>query len=839
MKILFIALNYIRRHIIKFLLITFALALMISSVIFTQIFSYSEEYRRFYSVRQNVMPFDTIFCDVNNEQLTDEILKEYSAGRQYVNGYTVKSGVRQYIGYLDEVALASLNVKILRGRLPENENELAMSDTMLLSYGVSVGDKLTITITDKSGTHEKEFLVSGMTSDFFTEYTKTEVFIPQMSSQENFDTNLITIPSIISGKSDNFLSVNMIQNIIESFYHSKERPFSMGQKVTIINSDNDIAKGNQVYEVTTDDIIFVNVTIQYVIPAFLVIIMISGVYTAVKMLAEGQKSNIQLIKITGGTKSQIFLLFFYEALFISLLSSIISFFTGTGICYAFSAMINELGVSYKMPFQLVFLISAIAFFALLIFYIMYFFIIIKEERNKKQKSKRKYKSLYSLWIKTVDRNNSSSKVAFRIVIAASVIIFSAGCYFGDFISMIYVHRIESAKQFTYDYLVRVPSGTTLSEAMYYNLPSGCGLTNEEIIEITEKCPVKTVLKAMDYNINAYLDLRKFDDSKKKNVVSIPKNMKEAFLNSGIEEPSVLYKYNVNGIPYEHLSEFIGDVGFSKEDYDSGKVVMSINGKFSENDEMKLSFLMFPYEINHLTSETTELIPEVYTIDLKITDCISVSNTAKKAREITDLISEKGSCIVMSDIYLLSVCDKFRYDYVVYDNAYIPDEATAFETDEYIAAVADNNDLHLYNNFIAPMLVKKEADKQRTPYIALSIIYLMIVAFFSYICINCEVRNKIKNYLILKSVGTDKQTLTKLVMMSSIKKMLPGIIVGSALYFAGYGIFSYIVVSEGYQEYFPFIQSALYPVIIISAILIIGIATSIISANWIYKQEKAT
>lgn len=837
MNALFIALIYIRRHIVKFLLITLALALMISSVVFTQIFSYSEDYRRFYSARQGIVPFATIFCDVNNERLTDEVLEEYSAGRQYVNGYTEKSGVRQYIGYLDDVALASLNVKILRGRLPENENELAMSDTMLLSYGVSVGDKLTITITDKSGTYEREFLVSGMTSDYFAEYTETEVFIPQMSSQENFDTNLITIPSIISGKSDDFLSVNMVQSIIDSFYYPESHPFSMEQKVTIINNDNYSAKSKEYYYQNSSMDLYLSIAVEYVVPVLIVFATIAGVYTAVKILIRGQKENIQLIKTVGGTNKQAFLIYFYEAFFISFSASLISFMAGLAICYAYSQFISTLGLGYIIPYDIVVVISLVSFLLLIIFYLVYFASSVRSKKTTIKAYRHNVKKISKLWNKTVDTNSGSSNISFRIVVAASVIVFSAGCLWADFLAAHYGSEIEISKQYSNDYLVRVPGGTNVPELMYYDLPSGCGVSKKELEALYKNYPVKEKLKVIHRNIHSYIDAdgEKYDLKQKQ--VMVPKHLREEFAKSGMEEPAILYKYSVKGVPYEYLNEFIGYIGFSKEDYDSGKIAISMNGKFIKGDAFKLSFVMFPEQINeYYDINADELTPDIKTVDVSITHTGTVNDTGK-SREMTDILNEHKTCIILSDNYLLSLSGDFKYDYLLLDNAYELSDDEAFATDEYIASISDKNRLHLYNHYIYPMLMKKEAMKQKIPYVAMSGVYLIVVVLFAYICINCEVRSREREFLILKSIGAERNHIVKIISHSAIKKFLPAIPFALVLYFTFYAVIFLSTNKYNTVSYVSIINVLLYPIIIIAVIMAITLVASIISANWVYKRQK--
>ncbi|MBR4306257.1 MAG: ABC transporter permease, partial [Ruminiclostridium sp.] len=734
-------------------------------------------------------------------------------------------------------AFASLNVKILRGRLPENENELAMSDAMLLYYRVDVGDKLTLTVTDKSGEHEKEFLISGLTSDFYDEYVQTNVYIPQMNNQENFDINLITVPSIISGKTDNFLSVNMIVNIIDNFNYPESHPISIGQKVTITNNDDREAEKKELHYQKSSTDLFLDIAVEYVVPILIIFATIAGVYTAVKILVRGQKENIQLIKIVGGTNKQAFFIYVYEAVFISLLSSLLSFISGLAICYAYSQVIATLGLGYAIPYDIVAIISVSSLFMLITFYLVYFAASLRNKKPTIKAYRHSVKKIGKLWNKTVDANSGSSKNAFRIVVATSVIVFSAGCLWADFLAAHHGFDIETSKRYSNDYLVRVSSGTVIPDLLYYNLPVGCGVSKGELETLYENYPVDEKFRAMYYNIHPYIsgDGKKYGIEDKQ--VIIPKHLRKYFVESGTEETAILYRYSVKGIPYEYLGEFIGYVGFSKEDYDSGKIAISTNGKFVKGDTFKISFVEFPDEINRdYEINVNELIPDIKTIDVSITHTDEIYD-ANKSLEMTEILNGPKNCIILSDNYLLSLSDKFRYDYVLLDNKYELSDAEAFAADEYISSLANKNRLHLYNHYIYPMIMKKEAIKQKIPYVAISSVYMVIVALFAYICINCEVRSREREFTILKSIGAEKRHIIRIISSSAVKKFLPAIPIALVVYFAFFAVLLSLADSRTILAYMSVVNILLYPIIIIAVITAITFIASVISANWVYKKRK--
>ncbi len=835
MKILLIALNYVRRHFIKFLLIIVALALMISSVLFTQIFVDANHYSRFFTVRQGIMPFLTIDCDVNDALVTDEMLEKYYAGRQYIVG-SDKYG--NHIGYMDDKALSSMGIMILRGRMPEKENEIAMSDSLLLTYKTEVGEKVTLTVIENGKEAEKEYLVTGLTSDFLKRYNETDKQV--VIKEGNAEDYCVKIPSIICGRTENYIAVNVVTGVMYS-YENDDMPLpNVNEKSFVINNEQHLLNSPQGKYISTNEFILVDITVKYIVPAFIILMAIAGVYTAVRILSSGQKNNLRLISTIGGTRAQVFLIFFYEALFISLFSSLLSILSGYIIVSGFAGSLETLGAVYRIPTGLIFGISALGFIILLIFYMIYFLIVSRKRRIRKKK--KEYRSVNRLWIKTIDRNSGTSKIAFSVVTAVLVVIFSGGCLWGDFISMIHADNIEIAKRYSYDYLVRVPGGTAATSMMDFHLPL-CGLSEAEIDGIAENYPVTEKLRAMTYSLHAYIDAKGTipEYNKGKTALVIPKEpegLRQAFSDAGLGDSISMYKQGVTAIPYEYLEMLIGKVGFTKEEYDSGKAVISLNGTYKVKDNIKLYFLFYPAAINKSDGEISKYIPEIVTAELTVTDNVSIKNDSDSL-EIAEIVSTRSKRIIVSDKYLLSISDKFRYDYVLFNNSQLISENDAIRTDEYIAGLAKSGKLHLYNHGIEPILLKKEAEKQRAPYLALSIIYTVVVAFFSYVCINCEARGKIQNYLILKFIGADKKQLTRLVILSSLRKAFAGIISGAVFYYAVLTVLAFLVESEGYMKYFPLTNAFCYPILITGVIIAIVLVASVIAALWVNKQEKGT
>ena len=71
------------------------------------------------------------------------------------------------------LARDSLSVKLINGKLPENKNEIAVTDNMLEILNVNIGDTVTLDMTsDNPG--QRKFVITGTVNDYYSLFTNGE-----------------------------------------------------------------------------------------------------------------------------------------------------------------------------------------------------------------------------------------------------------------------------------------------------------------------------------------------------------------------------------------------------------------------------------------------------------------------------------------------------------------------------------------------------------------------------------------------------------------------------------------------------------------------------------------
>lgn len=774
MTALKIAFAYIRHHFLRFVVVIFSCALMISSIFFTQIFASANRYTEFYNNNKDTVQFRNILYGVDTSMINDEVLSDFCAGLMYISGYTQNADNKQYIAYMDDRTRKSLGVLILRGKMPAAENEIAAGYSALQGLGADVGDSITLNITDKSGSHVQEFTITGMTSDFYENYQNCNVYIAADGDDAE---KYITFPQIITGAaSADSMSCNMVIGIQDLMNYPDGRPMFFGQDVLALNTN---AVGTY-DDMPTSESILRNVIIAVVVPIFVIIAMFAGVYASVRILTDGQKNNIALLRTIGADGFQTFGVFMWQALFISFCSCALSTACGFVITLIYGQVMESKGMLFSVPVTMYVTIALLSFAALMLFYLFHFMIMCRDDRNRRIKPIKRDIPLGRLWRKTTGRQSFGAKMAFSVIISAFTLIFTVGMLWGDIASCRYYNAINNSDNYAGDYFIRVPGGTTEYDVFSYDLPSGCGFDSQTLDGFCEKYQLVEKFKAEHISFNSYIVLEKGE--------SVPDGFGERFTinesnkalgeNAGYSIGQTLVKCKIKAIPYKYLSYFFGNVDFSEEEYNSGKRIISANSAISKGDSYKVSFLCYSNAAKRLDDFLKEK-PENYMVDMTVTDKLSINKDNLKS-ELYEYAMSMDSAIIVSDEYLKSYGDFLRYDYIILDNGRELSESDAFAVDDELFMESRSRNVYMYNRSIYPLLMKKEANEQRMPFAVVSALYIVIAALFGYINISSEIKCKIKSIAVLKAIGADRKILLYLFVTGALKKTLPGIIAGGIL-----------------------------------------------------------
>lgn len=822
MRTFSIAFNYIKHHFLRFCLMILTVAIMVSSLLSIAIFNSSQQFSTFLELANNTQDYSFILFDVEPAMVTDEILSERMAGIQNIYGSIKQAQDEFYLANMDDMALNSSEAYILRGEKPKADNEIATDYEMLQLLGADVGDTVKLSVQSKNGTEEREFVVSGMTSNFYQAFKESEPFIP--GGTEDVP---VIFPRILVGAQESYMSENFVVSIRWNFYYD-ELDLNLGQQALAVNTFAG-------YFGRTDGSIRNSDSFTMIVQSvFIVIAMFAGVYISVKILSDSQKKNLNLLQIIGASQKQLFSIFMWQAGFISLFASVISFGLGLVLCKLFNVFqnIQNSMLYFPMPLTLMILISAFSFVVLMIFYVCHFLIIKHNDEKVKSKFIENDKITYSkLWSKTSGKQKISSKLAFSVLNIAFIVIFTFGFVYGDKQAAYFKKDIEEANTLAYDYEIYLGGGSTIYDALDLGTPISVGLTAEQINSYEEKYPVRTLFKAMFLNIEGKIvcpgDKSGPEFLNTLDTLPISSELRKVTEKAGIANSDNLANFGIYGVPYENLIDLCGNNSISQEDYDSGKVAIAYNNGLEVNDEVTLAFVFYPLdttEANYMTKT-----PEIKLLDVTITNKSDITSSVYCQHF-------QGRSVILSDKYLSTLSDRFKYDEIKMENTREISEAEAREFDTDFSEACKKATLYLNNTSMLSVIMKETANQYKAPFLSVSLLYLIITIVFSFISISSELKAKIKSIAILKAVGVSPFQLKKMLAVSSARKCIMGIIggyVASAAVCLTY-ILSYT--DSDYIKYQPYLDILICPLIVSVIIVIINVIAALFAARWADKTD---
>lgn len=825
-----IAFNYIRRHMVKFLLVTLACGILISSIIVILISGSVNTYNNYLQANTDNLNFSRIFFDCENTRLTDSVLAENYAGRQDITGSVQINGDISYIAYMDDTALSSFNIKLLHGNMPKSKNEIAVSESVLKTLGAEIGDTVKLAYTDGSGDTDREFTISGIITDVYDALKNTDLFAyPYTEGDEPF----AVFPTIITAKQENCIYHNIVENIAANILVGEDAYVPFIPKTVVKNNDTALWKYEKQYENSDNVSYYLNIiTVVLVVSA-----LFCGVYVCVRIISDGQKKNLSLLKTVGATGKQCLAVFLWQAAFISAVFSAISIVAGIGFVKLFNMFLASQNMIFfiKIPYEALFITAGAAFIGLMIFYVFHFCFVSSAKMAKRAVIKNDEDIAFEkLWNKTAGRQSNISKSTYNVVVCALTAIFSVGCFMGDIAGVNYTQKIVSIDD-NVSYLTSIKRGDIYEDYYNYEVPSYNGFTSEELNSLNERYKTSTLFQGMHLNINSYITTNEEipNGLKEQEKLTLSSDRRELLMGAGYKEFKDIYRYRVKAVPFAYLKAVIGESDITEEEFDKGERVISVNGSFDKNEKISLSF-MFVSDDYFLANEsqTQKTPPEVCFADVTVTDTVNVDPDS-----LPSLVSRfaQSDYLLVSDKYLLSLSDKFRFDYVALSGDKNISPKAAQEIDTELSDIVKSKGLDFDNYVMYPILMQQEKDRFKSPFIGVSVLYLIIVALFGSIFINSEIKSKSRYYALLRSMGISFGQLSKIIIYNACRKTFVGAIAGTIISIA-VNIFFITTVSPGLISYLPFVNLIIYPLIVAAAVNIINTVSAFSALVRIEREE---
>ena len=274
-------------------------------------------------------------------------------------------------------------------------------------------------------------------------------------------------------------------------------------------------------------------------------------------------------------------------------------------------------------------------------------------------------SFFYLWSRTVSKNAVTSKAAYSIVLASLMLLVTGGSFLADQHTIGYIENTDMNNR-NYDYVYFIGGGYMNRDYFSYSYPSYNGFTERETEKLASQYNLTVMAKGMTTNINAYIFTNNknavpsdagFED------MNVTDELRKAIAKTDVGNFDKVYCCGVGSMDYSTLKENFPSLDITQSEYDNGERIVSVNSEIKNGEEFDLSFMIIPDEIisNDVDSG---YIPEIITKHIKVTDRATVAD--ENSFGIPTMFTN-GSYLLMSDKYLHSISDKFRYSYIALNN----------------------------------------------------------------------------------------------------------------------------------------------------------------------------
>ena len=784
--------------------------------------------------------YHTTFLNVPKDE------QKYITENRKVESYFVTQGVgyaklensqNDYKPYLylmefDKTALNNYGLQLVEGRMPENNNEIIISEYIEKNGGVKykVGDKITLDISKRisegyelnqnnpynnpKDSEEDEYMEEHLEKMYTKEFTIVGVIERPNMEIEDYSAPGYTIITVLDEIGDN-INISVKYDNIRNTYKNAEE-IVKGKDISYHNNSELLRWSGVTRAEDTMTVLYGMVGIV------VVIIIVSSVFVIRNSFAisitEKMKQYGMLASI-GATKKQIKKNVLFEGFILGLIGIPIGILCGMLATYILlkittlllgTELLGGLKLIFSMPIEAIII-------SILLGGITIFLSSITSARraakispieairsnedikikSKKLKTPKIIKKVFGIGGEIAYKNLKRNKKKYRTTVISLVVSITIFISLTTFMQYTFGMSNLYYKEMNYNAFIGIYYDKNIDEIFENNKK-----TYEQYIQILGKYNIK------EYGIIRYVNV----DS------NIDKYITEDYEQyAGTEDEK--YKIDIKSIGEYAYKEFIEQIGGKYEDYEN-KIIYCNNSYLKRNQGKD----MFNFKEGD-----------------KIT--ITTSNGTTKELEIAKITEEKSEYLPQySNFGDFIISDKMLdemggyYTDSMYINAEDPDKVC-----EELQKNYDELQEHEYNLFITNY---KEIAEENNRIVLLISIFLYgfitvitligVTNIFNTITTNMELRQK--EFAMLKSIGMTKKEFNKMIRLESIfyglKSLIIGILLGTGISFAIYRIVIRSETTEGIKFIFPTTP------IIISIVFIMVIVGIIMkySLNKINKQN---
>ena len=784
--------------------------------------------------------YHTTFLNVPKDE------QKYITENRKVESYFVTQGVgyaklensqNDYKPYLylmefDKTALNNYGLQLVEGRMPENNNEIIISEYIEKNGGVKykVGDKITLDISKRisegyelnqnnpynnlKDSEEDEYMEEHLEKMYTKEFTIVGIIERPNMEIEDYSAPGYTIITVLDEIGDN-INISVKYDNIRNTYKNTEE-IVKGKDISYHNNSELLRWSGVAREEDTMEVLYGMVGIV------IVIIIVSSVFVIRNSFAisitEKMKQYGMLASI-GATKKQIKKNVLFEGFILGLIGIPIGILCGMLATYILlkittlllgTELLGGLKLIFSMPIEAIII-------SILLGGITIFLSSITSARraakispieairsnedikikSKKLKTPKIIKKVFGIGGEIAYKNLKRNKKKYRTTVISLVVSITIFISLTTFMQYTFGMSNLYYKEMNYNAFIGIYYDKNIDEIFENNKK-----TYEQYIQILGKYNIK------EYGIIRYANV----DS------DIDKYITEDYEQyAGTEDEK--YKIDIKSMGEYAYKEFIEQIGGKYEDYEN-KIIYCNNSYLKRNQGKD----MFNFKEGDKIKITT-------------------SNGITKELEIAKITEEKSEYLSeYSNFGDFIVCDKMLdeigeyYTGGMYINAENPDQVYEELQKNYDELEEKYYDLEIIN-------YKENAEENNRIVLLISIFlygFITIITLigvtniFNTITTNMKLRSK--EFAMLKSIGMTKKEFNKMIRLESIfyglKSLIIGILLGTGISFAIYKIVINSEATEGIKFIFP-----TTPIIIsiVFIMIIVGIIMKY-SLNKINKQN---
>lgn len=775
-----LAVRYLVQHKKETLTAILCIAVLTSGILAIQLFYESSVYT--YGVQRserNGAYARTVFnADYGQVKKDRDTLAQNGSGLSQAIAPIVCEGIAEemtpYLGYMDETMRELRNIRLLEGRMPEAEDEVAVEiDTLyIIAPDAAVGDRISLTLRTEAGLEIREYVLAGILSEYmrtcledikdFASLQKTEVktaFPGILLSQEQPDCLYACICTsdgegplqTYGGKYD--------ENIFAMYPDSIEETQIRNARV-----------------------------ISAILTLFVWLVMLVGILNLVEITFSNRKRYIQLLRCVGLDKRRTAAIFILQGGILGGASYIVGCGLGIALLYGILGVSRGFGqVFYPVWSATPFLVTAaVSIISVVAGYALKACRQVRamplEERTTKKRKRRRNPeryphSLTGLWDKANIVKHRKQNILVILLHFGCAFVLVFGFYIAEFNGMSLYYFMKE-KFDTLEYEILMPQGMTT--ILGSTVPVNMGVTGETVEWLREKPAVRIDFCGNIVTNNMYIVYEKESDipeALRSNLPWSPRNQGEpsvlqSMADAGYTEQEDFLPYSIGGIDrqqVEALRPYLeGDLDMDA--FEAGRELIAVGGGYSVGDEVRLSLPVVSTEVL-MNREPLKGNVEVHWYTATVTAALKPE---KK-------IEYFPSGLLFSYEVMKEADPRLMYDEVIAYTSPESDPETAEKVMRQAAAKSYRVEFNSRNSVYAKY--EGTINEVKVPVYLILILFMVLSAIALALTNIIKMKNNLQGYTLFRAIGLDGRRLRRLLIHENVSNGGFGILTGGICAFA--------------------------------------------------------